>query len=70
MGKAMAPLDIALTADAGSCPASDEDFINELFVPGVQLVAEPWQVSRPAPCAAEAAHGAALLPLFIRRRAV
>ena len=39
--KAMAPIDVALSADAGSCPSSDEDFINELFVPGVQLFAEP-----------------------------
>ena len=39
--KAMAPIDVALSADAGSCPSSDEDFINELFVPGVQLLAEP-----------------------------
>jgi dienelactone hydrolase len=38
--KAMAPMDVALTADAGSCPSRDEDFINELFVPGVQLLAE------------------------------
>jgi hypothetical protein len=39
--KAMAPIDVALSADAGSCPSSDGDFINELFVPGVQLFAEP-----------------------------
>ena len=41
--KAMAPLDVPLSADAGSCPSSDEDFINELFVPGVQLLAEPCE---------------------------
>jgi len=39
--KAMAPIDIALSTDAGSCPSSDEDFVNGLFVPGVQLLAEP-----------------------------
>jgi hypothetical protein len=39
--KAMAPIDVALSADAGSCPSSDDDFINELFVPGVQLLAGP-----------------------------
>ena len=39
--KAMAPINTALLADAGSCPASDEDFVSELFVPGVQLLAEP-----------------------------
>jgi len=39
--KAMAPIDVALTADAGSCPSSDEDFISQLFVPGVQLLPEP-----------------------------
>jgi dienelactone hydrolase len=39
--KAMAPIDVSLTADAGSCPSTDGDFINELFVPGVQLFAEP-----------------------------
>ncbi len=39
--KAMAPIDVALSADQGSCPSSDQDFINELFVPGVQLLAEP-----------------------------
>jgi hypothetical protein len=39
--RAMAPIDVALSADAGSCPSSDEGFINELFVPGVQLLAEP-----------------------------
>jgi hypothetical protein len=39
--KAIAPIDFALMADAGSCPSSDEDFINELFVPGVRLLAEP-----------------------------
>jgi dienelactone hydrolase len=38
--KAMAPIEVALTTDAGSCPSRDEDFINELFVPGVQLLAE------------------------------
>jgi hypothetical protein len=37
----MAPINTALLADAGSCPASDEDFVSELFVPGVQLLAEP-----------------------------
>jgi hypothetical protein len=41
--KAMAPLDVPLSADAGSCPSSDEDFVNELFVPGVQLLAEPCE---------------------------
>ncbi|MGA2740116.1 MAG: dienelactone hydrolase family protein [Bryobacteraceae bacterium] len=41
--KAMAPVDAALSADAGSCPSSDNDFINELFVPGVQLLAEPCE---------------------------
>ncbi len=39
--KAMAPIDVTLTADADSCPSSDEDFVKNLFVPGVQLVAEP-----------------------------
>ncbi len=39
--KAMAPIDVTLTADAGSCPSSDEDFVKNLFVPGVQLVGEP-----------------------------
>jgi len=39
--KAMAPIDVTLTADTGSCPSSDADFVNNLFVPGVQLVAEP-----------------------------
>jgi dienelactone hydrolase len=39
--KAIAPIDVALMADSGSCPSSDEDFINELFVPGVRLLAEP-----------------------------
>jgi hypothetical protein len=39
----MAPLDAPLSADAGSCPSSDEDFVNELFVPGVQLLAEPCE---------------------------
>jgi hypothetical protein len=38
--KAMAPLDIALAADAESCPSSDADFVKNLFVPGVQLVAQ------------------------------
>jgi dienelactone hydrolase len=38
--KAMASTAVALSADAGSCPSSDEDFVNELFVPGVQLLAE------------------------------
>jgi len=41
--KAMAPIDVALSADAGSCPSRDEDFVNELFVPGVQLLAEPCE---------------------------
>jgi dienelactone hydrolase len=41
--KAMAPVNVTLSADAGSCPASDEDFLNELFVPGVQLLAEPCE---------------------------
>src|ERR1700691_305039 len=40
---AMSPIHIALSADSGSCPSSDEDFINELFFPGVQLLAEPCQ---------------------------
>ena len=39
--KAMAPADVELAADARSCPSRDEDFIGELFVPGVQLLAEP-----------------------------
>jgi dienelactone hydrolase len=39
--KAMAPIDVTLTADAGSCPLSDEDFVKNLFVPGLQLVAQP-----------------------------
>jgi len=38
---AMAPIDVTLAADAGTCPSSDEDFEKNLFVPGVQLVAEP-----------------------------
>jgi hypothetical protein len=37
--KAMAPIDVSLTSDAESCPASDEDFVKNLFVSGVQLVA-------------------------------
>jgi dienelactone hydrolase len=41
--KSMAPLDAALTADAGTCPSGDEDFISRLFVPGVQLLAEPCE---------------------------
>lgn len=41
--KAMAPIDVPLSADAGSCPSSDEDFVNELFVPGVQLLAVPCE---------------------------
>jgi dienelactone hydrolase len=41
--KAMAPVDVGLTADPGSCPSSDEDFISQLFVPGVQPIAEPCQ---------------------------
>jgi dienelactone hydrolase len=41
--KAMAPIDVALAAEAGSCPSRDEDFISELFVPGVQLLAEPCE---------------------------
>jgi len=44
--KAMAPIDVALSADSGSCPSSDEDFINELSVPGVQLLAEPCIVKK------------------------
>jgi hypothetical protein len=39
--KALARIDVALAADAGSCPSSDEDFISELFVPGLQLLAQP-----------------------------
>jgi dienelactone hydrolase len=39
--KAMSPIDVKLTAEPGSCPSSDQDFINELFVPGVQPLAEP-----------------------------
>ncbi|HLY18289.1 MAG TPA: acetylxylan esterase [Bryobacteraceae bacterium] len=39
--KALAPIDVALQADAGACPSRDEDFVKNLFVPGVQLVAEP-----------------------------
>jgi len=39
--KAMTPIDVALSTDAGSCPSSDEDFVTALFVPGVQLLAEP-----------------------------
>ena len=39
--KAMAPIDVALTADAGSCPVTDTDFVTKLFVPGIQLVAQP-----------------------------
>jgi len=39
--KAMAPIEVALSADAGSCPSSDEEFVNELFVPGVQPLAQP-----------------------------
>jgi len=39
--KAMAPVEVALTAEPGSCPVSDEDFLRNLFVPGVQLVATP-----------------------------
>lgn len=39
--KAMAPNDVALKVEDGSCPSSDADFIRELFVPGVQLLAEP-----------------------------
>ena len=38
--KDMAPIDVNLTADAASCPSSDDDFVKALFVPGVQLVAE------------------------------
>jgi len=41
--KAMAPVDVALSADAESCQSSDEDFIDKLYVPGVQLLAEPCQ---------------------------
>jgi hypothetical protein len=37
----MAPIDVTMAADAGTCPSSDEDFEKNLFVPGVQLVAEP-----------------------------
>ena len=43
--KVMAPIDVALSADAGSCPSSDDDFLNQLFVPGVQLLAEPCKMS-------------------------
>ncbi|HTQ56807.1 MAG TPA: hypothetical protein VMI94_20210 [Bryobacteraceae bacterium] len=39
--QALAPLQIGLAADRGSCPSRDEDFEKNLFVPGVQLVAEP-----------------------------
>jgi dienelactone hydrolase len=39
--KAMAPINVALMADTGSCPSSDEDFVKNLFVPGVRLVAQP-----------------------------
>jgi hypothetical protein len=39
--RAIAPIGVALMADSGSCPSSDEDFINGLFVPGVQLLTEP-----------------------------
>jgi len=39
--KAMAPISVRLSADLGACPVTDEDFVRELFVPGVQLVAEP-----------------------------
>jgi dienelactone hydrolase len=39
--KALAPIDITLMVDAGSCPSSDAEFVNDLFVPGVQLLAEP-----------------------------
>lgn len=38
--KAMAPVAVALSADGDTCPTHDEDFVRNLFVPGVQLVAE------------------------------
>jgi dienelactone hydrolase len=41
--KAMAPIDVRLDADAGACPSSDQDFEKHLFVPGLQLVAEPCE---------------------------
>jgi len=44
--KAMAPIRVNLTAANGTCPATDEDFIENLFVPGVQLVADACSSQR------------------------
>jgi hypothetical protein len=45
--KAMAPIDVTLAADARTCPSSDADFEKDLFVPGVQLVAERCEPTAP-----------------------
>jgi dienelactone hydrolase len=39
--KAMAPVAVTLSADAAGFPCNDGDYLKNLFVPGVQLVAEP-----------------------------
>ena len=36
--QAMAPIGVKLASDAGNCPATDREFIDTLFVPGVQLI--------------------------------
>lgn len=41
--KAMAPVEVTLSADPASIPCSDQDYQKLLFVPGVRLLAEPCQ---------------------------
>ena len=39
--KALAPVDVKLTADSSRLTFSDQDFLANLFVPGVQLIPVP-----------------------------
>jgi len=47
--KAMAPVGVSLPEDAGSLPCTDDDFLRNLFVPGVRLVADACPGDTPRP---------------------
>jgi dienelactone hydrolase len=44
--KAMAPMDAALSDDTGSFACTDQEFLRDLLVPGVQLVSQPCPAGR------------------------
>jgi dienelactone hydrolase len=58
--KAMAPTSVALSVDPDSLPCTDDDFIKNLFVPGVRLVADACTAVGQALSPANPALGAAL----------